>query len=561
MKKSLNQEAWNALMDNNYPLAAKYWVDGYGLPDDDEELERIFQHVNTLNTAQHHPDLCAILGLIALDYNDIFDEDRESALIQCLRWSHQGLEIDPLHYQCSRNAGSALYWLGSGPEALLYYEKAHSIQPSPVLQIRMFNIRNQDQQDPDFSGLILSDGTGSGMEAYNAGVELNRILIQHPDMPETEQQRITALKKQLYEKAYQLYKDAVVHRTGDYLNDDPHTFAMCCNNLAGELSHEGRYQEAIAIGTEGIEQSPFPVILMNRMSNHMYAGMPGQAITDGKRLLDEYADQLDIISFLSVIDTVCISYLELENYEETLQWADRGLEAYYQINPSDPILQDAEMTRCITNFFINRAKAVAALGIDTDPAKNAREADQLLETMPDNPSLMISRADTFVKEGQWEKALECYEQAIHFGIEKGMERSVQVALYNKGYIQEVYLKESDEALDSFGQSIEAGNNDFWCYYWAVHCAYNLREDEATVQYGESALAALPQQDGVTDDIVAEMYEHIGTAQIDLGNYEQAIKNLEKSLNLNFSQTAQDNLKIAREQTGKQGGFFKKLFGK
>jgi hypothetical protein len=82
-----------------------------------------------------------------------------------------------------------------------------------------------------------------------------------------------------------------------------------------------------------------------------------------------------------------------------------------------------------------------------------------------------------------------------------------------------------------------------------------------VHYGKLAIQALSGQEGVTDDIMAEIYEHIGTSQIDLGYYDEAVKNLQRSLKLNFSQTTNDNLKTAQHHAGNSGGFFKKLFGK
>ncbi|WP_254488900.1 hypothetical protein, partial [Salmonella enterica] len=73
----------------------------------------------------------------------------------------------------------------------------------------------------------------------------------------------------------------------------------------------------------------------------------------------------------------------------------------------------------------------------------------------------------------------------------------------------------------------------------------------------------PQQDNVAEDIIAEIYEHIGTSQIDLGQYGKAAENLTRSLQYNPSKIAEDNLKTAEAESirNSSGGFFKKLFGK
>lgn len=561
MKEILHQKAWEVLKAGNYALAVKNWLDGYALPDSRLELKKIFRHITALNEEAPHPDLYAILGLIALDHNEIFDPNRENALTKCLDWSINGAKIDPKHYHCNRNAGSALYWLNDWKGALGYYEISNQLCPSPVLQIRIFNIQHRNQEHPDFSELKISAETDSGMEAYNAGVEINRILDQSPDMPETEKQRLTQLKIKLYEHSYQLYKNGITGGNEDQLNYDPHTFAMCCNNLARELISRGAYDEAIAIATEGIEQSRFMFILLNRMDSYSHAQMPEKAISDAKVLLEEYAHEMDFITLISVIDCLAFSYSDLKQHEKALYWADEGLKLYYEIDPADTILQHENVNRCVTNFFIFKAKASAVLGVEPDTAHDSLEADYLLENMPDNPSLMISRADAFVKEGNWEKALDCYNQAIHFGIEQNKERSVQVAFYNKGYILEAHLKNNVAALESFEQSMHYGNRDFWCFYWAVHAAYHLLENEKTVNYGTWALSVMLSQEGVTDDVAAEIYEHIGSAQLDLGNYDEAVNNLEQSLQLNPLPHTRTNLNMARSHINKKGGFFRSLFGR
>ncbi len=559
MKDILHQKALRALSENNYCLAARLWVDGHSLPDDIQELRKIFYIIGNLNEAHPDPDLYAILGLMALDHNEVFEIDREKALVKCLDWSMDSVKLDPDHYLCNRNAGSALYWLEDWKGALSYYEKCVQLRSSPVLEIRIFRIRNRHNDSPDFSKLHLSADSPSAMENYNTGVEINAMLRQYPEMSAGEKQRLTDLKIQFYKQSYQLYRDAVIADEKDSLNYDPHTFAMCCNNLARELNFKEEYQEAINIINEGIVQSKFMVILLNRMDLYIHAGMPENAIADGKELLEDYSDEMDFITALKVIDGLCLSHSDIRKYQEMLYWADKGLELYQSADPGDPLLQDAEVVRCVTNFYISKSKAASALGLETNDSEDSEQNDALLETMPDNPSLMISRGESFLKDNQWEKALKCYRQAVIAGQEKGMERSVQVALYNTGYVLEAYMKDSSSALESFEQSIAQGNKDFWCFYWAVHSAYHLMENEKTVKYGQMAISLLPEQQGITDDIAAEIYEHVGTSLLDLGIYRDAVKNLEISLTLFYNPTAETNLKIAREKLAGPG-FFRKLFG-
>jgi len=137
----VQSQAQEALQQGDYTLAAKNYIEGNGLPQERKQLTDLFVQVNSLNEAQPNPDLCAILGLIALDDNSAFNLDREEALLQCIQWSRQGLQIDPNHGHCYRNAGSALYWLDDWEAAALYYKKADELVPSPVLKIRLFNMQ------------------------------------------------------------------------------------------------------------------------------------------------------------------------------------------------------------------------------------------------------------------------------------------------------------------------------------------------------------------------------------------------------------------------------------
>ncbi len=560
MKGELNRQAQQALEQGNYALAAKNWVQGFSLPDDADELSRIFKQVNTLNEATPNPDLCAILGIIALDYNDVFNEDREEALIQCVQWSKMGIKIDPEHFNCNRHAGSALYWLEDWDAALKYYQKAVEIFASPVLSIRIFNMLNEGVEQPDFSSLQLDLATDQAMELYNAGVELTYV-IDRAAGNEEEFKRLTSLKRACYERAYSLYRAAVIENNGDLLNRNEQMFSVTCNNLSGVLRNEGDYDAAIAITTEGIEVYPFMELLENRFGAAIDADYQEEIIADGEQLIDDYGDQMSLTTYFRTIDFICAAYLELKLYTEVLEWVQLGFEVYYSIDPSEEILQQEEIVRCFTNFYIYKANADSALGVAPTLEESAENADQILEQVLDNPSVLISRANIWIEQGNFEKAMECYQYAVHFAVEKEMIRSVQIAFYNMGYMQAVHLRDDHAALDSFEQSIEMGNPDFWCFYWAAHCAYNLVDNEKTIQYTKNALHTVEKQEGVTDDIIAEIYEHLGIAQIDLEQYKEAVDNLEAALRYGDSELARENLKIAKENAHSSQGFFKKFFGK
>ncbi|QQT25522.1 tetratricopeptide repeat protein [Sphingobacterium spiritivorum] len=563
MRTAIQQEAWQALHDGNYAVAAKNWIQGHSLPENHTALKELYYTLINLTEVSPNPDLFAILGLIALDTNEIFNSDREEALIQCVQWSKAGIALDPDHYSCNRHAGSALYWLDDKEAAAKYYEKAAAIKSSPTLQIRIFNIHNRNNPAPDFSTLHIDLNTDEAMELYNAGVEINYILTQYAEIQKPEIDRLAALKINCYEEAYSLYRQTIVEKSGNPLHEDPHTFAMCCTNLAVEMRQLGQFDKAVDITTEGMHYSYFMAILQNRFGAYVELENSMEVVKDGEQLIDDFAEQMDLQTYFSTIDHICNAFMQLKNYEEALEWISLGQEEYYALDLSDPISSDPEIVRCFTNFFIYKANAETASGITPDTATAAKETDAILEEMPDNPSILISRANIFIEEGNFDKAIECYQYAIHLASERDAIRSVQVAFYNMGYLYVAYKRDDEAALDCFEQSIAMGNADFWCGYWATHCSYHLTENEKTIFYANSAIQALPQQEGVTGDIIAELYEHLGSAQLDLELYTEAAQNYRESLRYNFNQMVSDNLKVAEENIKSSGSnnFFSKLFGK
>ena len=558
----LNESAMAALRGGNYELAANTWINGYAFPDDEEDLNWIFEKAEALNRVAPDPSLCAILSMIALDYDGIVGPNRRQALNQCIAWCRVGLGIAPDHYFCNRHAGSAFYWLDQWDQAIPYYEKAVSLLPSPVLQIRLFVIQNRNLSLPDFASLEVNYHTQNAMEAYNAGVELAGLLSQYAKIPLAERQRLQQLKKSCYKTAYRLYHHTLAEEGGNPLNNDPHTFAMCCNNLSIEYRNLKQFDKAIAVASKGMEYSYFMYILQNRFSAYTEGGHFEEAVRDGERLIEDFSESMEITIYFNVLDNIIDCLMKLKNYHAALEWINASQESYYALDPSGGVASSDEAVRFFTNTFIQKAKAEEAMGIESDVATASVEMDNILEAMPDNPSILISRAHTFIDEENYVKALECLQYAIHFASKQDKVRSVQVALYNMGYIHTAKLRNEADGLESFEQSIALGNRDFWCLYWAVHCCYHLHENEKTIDYAVLALEALPNQEQVTNDIISEVYEHLGTAQFDLGQYDGAVKNLRTSLQYGHSITAENNLLAAERELKRNNTseLLNKLFG-
>lgn len=546
LKKILHQQALTAIVNKRFDIAAENWLEWYCLPENTEELQNLYSSLLPLAQESKDVYLYSILGFFLLDHSDILNIDREAALVLCVDFSHQGLKIDQDNYHCIRNAGSANFWLGNNKEAKYYYSLANVINASPVLQIRLFQIENSEIEIKDYSLLEITSDHQSAMECYNAAVELSALLNNDKTIDEFERVRLMYIRRHLYITAYTLYRNCIESHEQDKLNCDERTFAMCCNNLSQLLGAEGDFQKAIDVANEGIKRYPFMTIELTRFYHYVDTDSDENVIKEGRRLIDEYGDELDDISFMEVINGLCNSSMVLKNYKNALNWAEIGIQFYHSLDVTDPLTQNEHIIRCFTNFFINKAKSEEKLEIVKNTDCEAEDVDSVLEKIPDNPSILISRGNTFMEQGDFEASAKCYDAAIFFAKEKNVTRSIQVAFYNKGYLQEVFFNNSAEALQSFEQSISYNNNDFWCYYWATKSAYRIMDNQKTVYLGESALNLVKDEEsGVAEDVIAELYEHIGTSYLDLKNYKEALKFLKKSVDLSQNINAEANLKIVK----------------
>lgn len=562
MKHSNTEKALTAFNSRDYKTASYIWNTGFCFPDDEATLRHIYnkaQEEIKNNKADVH--LYAIAGFLFLDYSDFFTDNREEALLQVVSWSKAGLDLDKKDAYCARHAGSALYWLEDYEAAETYYQQAIAADPSATLMVRLFKLKYRNQAMPDYNQLQLSFEGTSAMDYYNAGVEINQVTRNFDDAQHPHYKHLTQLKRKAYQRAYQLYADTLVNGTGLDTNYDPHTFAMCCNNLASEAIGSGDYQQAIDYVNTGMKFSQFQYLLENRFYAYELSKQYEKAGADALQMFEEYETGIGDVLYFRLAQAICSYYRVTNDSEEEINWAEAAMQSYLELDAE--MQMHPELLKYYSNIMMAKANAELKLG-KYEANDYAQTQDTLLMENPTDPTLIINRAMLFVNEGENEKALDCYDQAIHYAVEQERNHSLKVAFYNKGHLLITVFNDSHQALQNFAQIEPLGLADFWSHYWCAFCCYNLEQDEECYNYAEKALTLLSQTENVHADIIAQLHEYKGTALFGFERYSEALASYRKSLEYADTPTARENIqKLESMGAGKSSNDkgIKGLFGK
>lgn len=561
MKEQNRQKAMQAFEAKDFKTAADIWINGYCLPEEKKQLEKIYmQCKNYLAAGEESADLYALLGFIYLDYSSYFTDDGEDAFMQVISWSKSGIALDPENYLCYRHAGSALYWLNDEENAKKYYEKALQFSQSPTLVIRLFKIEHEENENrtANFTKLVFRwDGT-SAMEYYNAGVELNGIINDFYGITDDDLTYLSNLKRQSYEKAYQLYEDTLVNETGNPLNADGHTFAMCCNNLAVEYIATEEYEKIIMYCSVGMKFSYFLYIIQNRLFAYNALGKLKEAHDDALQIIHDFNDQIGLDLYFHLVVCIC-KYLEIQAPEEVLKWANVALESYHSL-PDDA--HEKTDTGIIANYgrlLALKSNAQQKSGI-IETAKSDEEAiDKALMDTPTDPLLIINRALVFNNEGNYEKEIACYDAAIHYATLEKNNRLLKTAFFNKAHTLIVHYQDYNQALHLYLQIEQLGLGDFWTYYWMAYCCYCLQHNQDCIEYIDKTFLKLPGQPNVTTDIVAQLHQYKGTSLMELKQYKEAIESYKVSLQYEDNKVVRKNIAALEEKISGGGNFLSRFF--
>jgi tetratricopeptide (TPR) repeat protein len=218
--------------------------------DADEDLIALFHRLDGL-TRQGTINYSIIYAIfIALK---IYPEQLECDTVEMLNFAQQYIKLYPGWFISYHYAGAALYEAQSYQEALPYLQKsvelggfALGMQRFIETSYRVNGQLPQIEKWPDDSPVMY----------YNAGVSFfyeseskisNAVIARE----------LLQMRVKFYKMSYDGFYDYFYNDKGDGAANEPHIFAMCCNNYGIALSELGEYETAVEVHKLGYALSPF----------------------------------------------------------------------------------------------------------------------------------------------------------------------------------------------------------------------------------------------------------------------------------------------------------------
>jgi tetratricopeptide (TPR) repeat protein len=503
-----------------------------------------------------------MLCFLYLDYSDNFIEDREEALLQVVSWGKKAIEINENNHYSQRFTGSALYWLDDYEAALKYYKKSNALLPQIDLQVRIFDIESTIDNDLDVTLLQFDFSGEDAGEFYRAGVSLTELIESYDE--EQEKNHLKTLKLKCYERSYQLFYDYLTHQKGNPINNQGHTFAMCCNNLSMMYNEQKRHNEAVTVLTEGLKYSEFQHIWHNLMYSYSCLDEKTKREEVALQLLKDY--QLDTLLFFECLFYAVAHYLKKDDSQTAIEYADIALNEYLELSPEEQANEN--VLHYYSGIYSNKVIAQSNLGILDPTTIDPTAADTALNETPDDPYKIIDRGGLFRDANEFDKALDCFNQAIHFAIQQNDEIAMVAGYRKRGHLNLLCRNDVINALQDYENIERMGKSNFDDYYNQASCHYTLKQPEAALEKVDKAIALMRPEDKDRNAILASLYMMQGDSLYDIENYKEAIPAYELSLHYEFNQGVQDNYELAKVELNNQemykkdnGGFFGKLFGK
>ena len=514
------EQGLSVFYQNDYVTAGEIWFVGNAFINEEETaLKSLMQRCEALKQeGVNNAWILTIQSAIYLEPFDFFEDDREVALMQALTWAKAAITLDPSNYAAQRCAGSANYWLDDEIAALPYYEKSHYLRPSPTLAIRVWKIKNLQKPHPDYALLQIAMDGDNALEYYNAGVELNQTVNTMDDATSTEYTRLLQLKVACYRRAYHLYKAFLVQKNGNFINNDGHTFAMCCNNLASISMGKNQYADAINFCNEGLTFSYFLYLIQNRFNCFANLGKLKEANDDGIKIIDDFLDEIGLNLYFEIAEVICKYHQQINDFKTTLEWANDAIESYDDLEDEDK--NDDKLIHYYGNFWATKSNAESKLGI-VHPSEHQNAYHANVSSPSEDALSLLNRGIIFYNQSDFEQANQYFIAAQKSAIASNDLPNLKAALYNSGMVKVAHLNDAKGALIDFEQAIKTGLADFATYYWGANSCYILQRHETCIDYCKHAIALIPSTPSLNDSMLAWLYMFKGIAEHETEQYAAA----------------------------------------
>jgi tetratricopeptide (TPR) repeat protein len=560
-------KAFEAFQNKNYATAGKLWIDNIGQSTSDKDLEKI---LNTCKKAEsdgiQNEWVFATIAAVYLEAGDYFFE-REETLLEAITYANKAIALQPAMHQAQRYAGSACYWLGDYTNAKKYYEQSIKILPDVLLLHRIIECTIKlGEPLPDTKITLDFDGT-SAKYYYEQGVGATE--LSQKNIPNINKDQIIALARNCYERCYDLYSvqltPLVANAEGEIHPDNhQHNLAMCCHNLALIYNDLKMHHEALRVLNVGKQFSSFEYLWSNIRNTYQFLNNLEEEVNASVFLLENF-EVSDETYFYSMY-RICHYNLINNEYQDALDTANEAIEEFQELSPQSQA--NTAILNVYAEMYNSKIAAEKALGIFKESEVDESPINAALMETPNDVDLIIKRGMLFMQQSEFDKALNCYNQAIQFGTDNKDDGNVSNALLKRGYLNLYYLQKTTDALLDFNKIEKMGFAEFYTYYYQMNCHYiNKMLPQIMVAYNKAAkcITAVEEND---KGAMSQLYMMLGDTSFDLNKFEEAVVAYEKSLsyeyiegvanNLEAAKTEVENLKTIPKTEG--GGFFKKLFG-
>lgn len=183
----------------------------------------------------------------------IYHEPLNCDTVEMLNFAQQYIKIYPDWHIPYHYAGAALYEAQSYHEALPYLEKSIALGGLALgLQRLIETSYRVNGELPKIEKWPKDSPT----MYYNAGV--NFYYQSESNIKNAAISReLVQIRANFYKISYYGFYDYFFNGKGDGADNEPHIFAMCCNNYGIALSELGEYENAVEVHKLGFSLSPF----------------------------------------------------------------------------------------------------------------------------------------------------------------------------------------------------------------------------------------------------------------------------------------------------------------
>jgi tetratricopeptide (TPR) repeat protein len=544
------QKAFEAFENKNYSAAGQLWLEHIDLSSGEVDLEKILSACKKAEQDGINNEwLYATISLVYLDAEDIF-MDKKNTLMEAITYAKKAIALQPLMHQALRFAGSACYWLGDYVNAKKYFEQSIKIFPDVILLQRIIYCATETGQPIGTINLTIDFENTNAAYFYEQGVGANG--LSKSNISEINNEEAATLARSCYERCFGLYTAQLnppVANAEQEISPDKHqhNLAMCCNNLAVIYNDLKKHNEALSVLNVGKQFSNFLALWQNiKHTYYCLNNVEAEALT-AIHIIENFETEDEL--WYHCMCRICYYNMMNSDFEDALDTANEAIEEYQNLSPESQ--GNPTITNCYAELYNNKITAEKALGILVEADIDDTIIDAALLESPDNIALIITRGVLLMQQGDFDKSLNCFNQAVQFATENNEENKLRDALMKRGFLKLYYLNKATDALLDFDKIEKMGKADFYIYYYQMNCHYIKKmHPQSMMAYKKASdcITEMVENDAVS---MAQLYMMQGDTLFDLNKLNDAVIAYEKSLQYQFIDGVENNMKLAKSALNMQ----------